>query len=336
MFPLSSGGARDEEMGEAAGLGAPGSSSAQDELEQALALAAAYFGGDPAVAHWAADEEGGAEPPPLAGLGLGTGGALDAEAELDALMGLPAAGTQQAAVQPPLDLDSASLGSADADDADVGSVPALGGAPAGAAGGSGPTASAAAAQLAQSVGRIELDDIDAEPADTLAPGGRRCAVLQDRRRPHLHLAAFLEANLRCSCAAGAGPLSVEAALAQGSAPPAAEALPPPIVPAPTDVAAAEADPLGALADAIEADKPKCAGVGRPGMRLAGLAGLEARAPAVHAPATCAPFLSWQVQPQPRVAGHDGCGEGGAAGGRGPGPARAAGAGCCGAAGRHSW
>lgn len=55
-------------------------------------------------------------------------------------------------------------------------------------------------------------------------------------------------------AAGAGPLSLEAALAQG--PSAVEPAPPPIVPAPTDLAAAEADPLAALEEAVQADKPK--------------------------------------------------------------------------------
>lgn len=55
-------------------------------------------------------------------------------------------------------------------------------------------------------------------------------------------------------AAGAGPLSLEAALAQ--APSTSEPAPPPLVPAPTDIAAAEADPLAALEEAVEADKPK--------------------------------------------------------------------------------
>lgn len=58
-------------------------------------------------------------------------------------------------------------------------------------------------------------------------------------------------------AAGSGPLSLEAALVgQGGAAAQREPPPPPIVPAPTDVAAAEADPLAALEEAIAADKPK--------------------------------------------------------------------------------
>ncbi len=54
--------------------------------------------------------------------------------------------------------------------------------------------------------------------------------------------------------AGGGPLSIEAAIAAGPAQ--SEVAPPPIEPAPTDLRAAEEDPLAALAAAVEADKPK--------------------------------------------------------------------------------
>jgi len=61
----------------------------------------------------------------------------------------------------------------------------------------------------------------------------------------------------CPPLAGAGPLSLEAALAQDAAGAGApEPTPPPIVPVPTDLKAAEEDPLGALEAAIQADKPK--------------------------------------------------------------------------------
>lgn len=63
--------------------------------------------------------------------------------------------------------------------------------------------------------------------------------------------------IRCSvaAAAGAGPLSLEAALAQGGAL-VPEFAPPPILSTPTDLLAAETDPVGALEAAIQADKPK--------------------------------------------------------------------------------
>jgi hypothetical protein len=73
------------------------------------------------------------------------------------------------------------------------------------------------------------------------------------------MVSFPELRLAASCCpAGAGPLSLEAALAQGTSTAAAPAEPaaPAIVPAPTDLEAAEDNPLGALAAAIEADKPK--------------------------------------------------------------------------------
>lgn len=87
--------------------------------------------------------------------------------------------------------------------------------------------------------------------------GPCCVAVQPTSR---HVGACRLHRCRCTrplplhLVAGAGPLSLEAALAEG--PSTVEPTPPPIVPAPTDVAAAEADPLAALEEAVGADKPK--------------------------------------------------------------------------------
>lgn len=159
-FPLaSSGGGGDVDMGEV-GAGRPAAPAGEGlaELEQALGLAAAFFEGDPAAARWAAEDDG-----PLAGpdqLGVPD------EAELDALMGLPGP-------PPPLAADFGS-GSGYADTADLGTGPGLStlqNEPAGAAAPSAAAAAPAASQLAASVRDMQLEDIDSEPADAVAPGG---------------------------------------------------------------------------------------------------------------------------------------------------------------------
>ncbi|KAL4440079.1 hypothetical protein ABPG75_003080 [Micractinium tetrahymenae] len=267
-FPLTA----DEEMADApAGLGLVGpvgssgmssrEQAAMADLEQALGLAAAWFGGDESAARWAAGGaggSGGASAPgspagvlpsddPFDARGQGpqwrgeAGWAVD-DAEQDALLGLPSA--QQAQHEDPLGLEadrqlaslddglSSLLGSAPLeagiDDTDAAAEQPAGGQPSSSGAATGQRAAvgagspAEASSVARELGSMQLDDIDAEPADAVAPGG--------------------------------GPLSLEAALAAGPAE--SEPAPPPIEPAPTDLAAAEEDPLAALAAAVEADKPK--------------------------------------------------------------------------------
>lgn len=171
-------------MGEAAGgSSTPAAAGGEGlaELDQALGLAAAFFGGDAAVASWATGSDD-AEPPAVAGLDqLG----LHDDAELDALMGLsgpPVSLQQELALG--LGVDAGSLVEAEADALGMGGDPeppaeaasvgggdaaALAHAAAGAA-----LAAPAASQLAASVGGLQLDDIDSEPSDALAPGAGGC------------------------------------------------------------------------------------------------------------------------------------------------------------------
>lgn len=180
---------RDVDMRETAG-GTPTPAAAEGEglaeLDQALGLAAAFFGGDAAVASWAAASDD-AEPPAIAGLDhLG----LHDDAELDALMGLsgPPVSLQQELVLSLGDAGSGSLVEAGADALGMGGDPeplteaasagggdaaALAHAAAGAA-----LAAPAASQLAASVGDLQLDDIDSEPSDALAPGAGGCRAAQ--------------------------------------------------------------------------------------------------------------------------------------------------------------
>lgn len=179
MFPLASGGSGDAVMGDAPLAGSGGLAEAQDDLQQALGLAAAFFGGDAAAAEWAADGGGDLELPGHGSLGLGVPLAHH-DAELDALMGLPAGPAPQ--LLPLLDLGGGG-------EAEGLAPPGAEGGPAAAHGSERSTAAAvAAAELAQSVQHIGLDDIDGEPADTLAPGGRRAGVPTPLHAPH-HAAA---------------------------------------------------------------------------------------------------------------------------------------------------
>lgn len=192
-WPLAGGsGSRDVDMGEAAGS-APAAAAAAGvsagvedlaDLDQALGLAAAFFGGDPAAASWAAGDDD-AEAPLHAGFDqLG----LHDDAELDALMGLSGQPRAQQGQQEQqelslgVELDSSSLGEVEADVDSGGNLsgepplqpaegkPAAGGETAGSGGAAAPTS-----QLAASVQELHLDDIDSEPSDAMAPGGHRRA-----------------------------------------------------------------------------------------------------------------------------------------------------------------
>ena len=190
-FASSGGGDGDVDMGEAGSGPATAAPAGQGlaDLEQALGLAAAFFEGDPAAARWAAGDDG-----PLAGpdqLGLPD------EAELDALMGLPG--------PPPLlrapfdngsgDAGAAGLGAPEDEDAAGGSAAASAGAGATAA-----AAAPAASQLAAGMRGMQLEDIDSEPADVVAPGGAgwgpscRC-YHGGRALPHWNACRGLEARL---------------------------------------------------------------------------------------------------------------------------------------------
>lgn len=337
-FPLAS----DEPMADAlAGPGPAGpvrgsgsgmssrEQAAMADLEQALGLAAAWFGGDESAARWGRGDgdnsSDGSAPGSPAGVlpggdpynARGEGQQWEgdaawqaADAEQDALLGLP--GAQQAQHDDPLSLG---VGSFDGlTGLDTGGSSLLDGPPleagadnstvAGSASGpasldaAGPSqrrgaASAAeASSVARDLGSMQLDDIDADPADEAAPGGCRLAACGCRgllfaggsggagsacapTGPRFNcFGRHMQSDSGClafrsqpqrlllvsspaSCAtrpAGGGPLSLEAALAAGPAQ--SEPAPPPIEPAPTDLRAAEDDPLAALEAAVEADKPK--------------------------------------------------------------------------------
>jgi len=196
-------------MGEAGGTPAAAAAGAENlaDLDQALGLAAAFFGGDPAVARWAASGDD-ADPLPEAGMDqLG----LHDDAELDALMGLsgPPAQLQQELTFA-VDADGSRLGGAEADAAAVGrglDVPQPAGAEAAgsfdAAGAAAPAAPAAS-QLAASVGDLQLDDIDSEPSDAMAPGARLLRDMVPSPAAFWCRASAARALL-CGCAAHKSP-----------------------------------------------------------------------------------------------------------------------------------
>lgn len=222
-FPLTS----DEQMAEATAdpglagrVGSSGMSSreraAMADLEQALGLAAAWFGGDEAAARWAAGGSGGSAPGSPVGVLPGSdifdapGEAPQwaddatwqaADAEQDALLGHPA--TQLAQHDDPLGLGGGPqdrLPSLDEGHSsvlsglDTGNSGVLAGAPwdaaaddAAEAGGASTSAglggavpgqkergdsAGEASSVARELGAMQLDDIDAEPADAAAPGVR--------------------------------------------------------------------------------------------------------------------------------------------------------------------
>lgn len=170
-----------------------GKPGAMADLDAALGLTEAWLQGDPDVARWAADD-GDASPPARGG---GAWPSLDAEldaaalaredAELDALVlgAGPAVAAGGGALggpsfdpfgslplgSDPAGLSGGSDGSQDGE-GDVGPIPDLAAGRAGGGGAAGnPAAAAAAEEARRGVEGIELmEDIDAEPGDTMAPG----------------------------------------------------------------------------------------------------------------------------------------------------------------------
>lgn len=354
-FPLA--GSGDVEMsgggGTAAGAGHP-AGGVMAELEEALGMAAAWFNGDASAAAWAADAGADLPGSPTGVLPADDGfDALQQEGERwggwreddaqDALLALPAFGSDEQGSHAlglglPVteDLLVVGGGSSNPEEGAAGvpdpalPQPAVGaGAAAGGAG-----AAQQARQATAELRQLQLDDIDAEPGDTVAPGGQSVhSVLQGWRGVPTTCAAATCMTAPASlaappepwpsvgtdsplpCPAAAGPLSLEAAVTQGSAAGAgapSEPAPPPIEPAPTDLGAAEEDPLAALEAAVEADKPKWAGRWGRGsvgaweiLTCCGVCGCSLQAQ-VYCPATAQPLVplrnpsscSWQSRHVP--------------------------------------
>lgn len=138
------------------------------DLEEALSLAAAYFAGDPAAVQWAM--EGDALPAPDSPLGV-----LPLDREEDDEWGLTVQWAQEEAeAEAAAELD---LSLTPSDPTPPGAIllPAEWEAAAGSDGDNAPESSseaaAAAADLSEGLLGLQLDDIDTEVQDVVAPGG---------------------------------------------------------------------------------------------------------------------------------------------------------------------
>lgn len=240
------------------------------DLEEALSLATAYFEGNPAVVAWAnssedepASAQGATDDATAGGLdeafarwGLeddwllqdgNAAAAPDTDAGLD-LGGLDALGDPGASKLPGEEAPDISLANS-ASSADKRPATQFASLPTDALEGQ-------ATQPEDS----RLDDIDVDGKEATAPGacsGLSGSKLVPGRYPTASASLGAAVCVKRACAvpdAESGPLSLEAALATG--PEAPDPPAPVIVPAPTDVAAAERDPIAALEAAIQADKPE--------------------------------------------------------------------------------